>query len=60
MPSATDSTVPTSVSSALARVEPLDAALEDACDLVGVDLHVLFLRGSLGNVPAQLLQSVAD
>ena len=59
MPSATDSTVPTSVSSARAAVESLDAALEDACDLVRVDLHG-FLSGSLGNVPAQLLQSVAD
>ena len=43
-----------------AAVESLDAALEDACDLVGIDLHVCLLRGSLGNVPAQLLQSVAD
>ena len=44
-----------------AAVEPLDAALEDGGDLVGVDLHgVLLLGGCLGNVPAQLLQPVAD
>ncbi len=43
MPSATDSTVPTSVSSARAAVEALDAALQDACDLVGVDLHFYLL-----------------
>ena len=36
----TDRTVPTSVSSACAGVEALDAALEDAGDLVGLDLHV--------------------
>ena len=41
MPSATDRTVPTSVSSALAGVEALDAGLEDAGDLVGLDLHVV-------------------
>ena len=40
MPSATDRTVPTSVSSAPPVVEALDAALEDAGDLVGLDLHV--------------------
>ena len=35
-----------------AAVEPLDAALEDAGDLVGVDLHVVLLGGSAGNLLA--------
>ncbi len=40
MPSATDSTVPTSASSALGGVEALDPALEDGGDLVWLDVHL--------------------
>ena len=57
MPSATDSTVPTSVSSALAGVEALDPALEDRGDLVGLDLHVVsapWSQAARGPTPARL------
>src|SRR5271167_4813702 len=59
MPSATDNTVPTSVSSAVPLSSPsmrLFRMLVISSGLICMSL----LRGSLGNVPAQLLQSIAN
>src|SRR5271155_4474206 len=59
MPSATDNTVPTSVSSAVPLSSPsirLFRMLVISSGLICMSL----LRGSLGNVPAQLLQSITN
>src|SRR6202035_4513094 len=44
----------------LPGVEPLDAALQNAGYLVGIDLHGGLLNRSLGDLLAQPLQSVTD
>src|SRR5271157_333827 len=58
MPSATDSTVPTSVSSAVPLSSPSMRLFRML--VISSGLICMSLRGSLGNVPAQLLQSVAN
>src|ERR1039457_5931970 len=58
MPSATDSTVPTSVSSADPASSPSMRLFRML--VISSGLICMFLRGSLGNVPAQLLQSIAN
>src|SRR5271157_6313832 len=58
MPSATDSTVPTSVSSAVPLSSPSMRLFRML--VISSGLICMSLRGSLGNVPAQLLQSIAN
>src|SRR6202034_2480029 len=58
MPSATLSTVPTSVSSAVPLSSPSMRLFRML--VISSGLICMVLRGSLGNVPAQLLQSVAN
>ena len=60
IPSATDSTVPTSVSSALPLSSPSMRLLRMEVISSGLICMVFLLGGCLGNVPAQLLQPVAD
>src|SRR5277367_4985423 len=57
MPSATESTVPTSVSSAVPLSSPSIRLFRMLVISSGL---ISMLRGSLGNLPAQLLQSVAN
>src|ERR1039458_9960260 len=59
MPSATDRTVPTSVSSADPASSPSMRLFRMLVISSGL-ICMSFLRGSLGNLPAQLLQSVAN
>src|SRR5471032_2041698 len=58
MPSATDNTVPTSVSSADPASSPSMRLFRML--VISSGLICMVLRGSLGNLPAQLLQSVAN